>query len=165
MKTIATLFFALLIAGCASYDGRGLKAGISTLDDIIQVMGQPAMRWQDPNGSQVLAFTRGPSGTDTFMVTIGSNGTMASKENVLDMKHFALIQPGMTEQQVLRILGPSFPGWTETYPSRGELLWEWRYCSVYDQASRFDVIFDLATGKVKTTQSYVESVGRGHPRC
>ena len=71
----------------------------------------------------------------------------------------------MTEQEVLRVIGPPFPGWTATYPARSELVWEWRYCSEYSEASRFDVIFDSATGKVKTTQSYVESIGRGHPTC
>ena len=51
MKTIATLLVALLIAGCASYDGRGLKPGVSSLDDVTQLMGEPAMRWQEPDGS------------------------------------------------------------------------------------------------------------------
>ena len=41
MKTIATLLVALLIAGCASYDGRGLKPGVSSLDDVTQLMGEP----------------------------------------------------------------------------------------------------------------------------
>ncbi|QLQ24279.1 MAG: hypothetical protein HZT41_04810 [Dechloromonas sp.] len=68
------------------------------------------MRWSEPGGGELLAFPRGPSGTATYMVRIAANGTMASKENVLDMRHFAQIQAGMTEQQVLRVIGPRFRG-------------------------------------------------------
>ena len=165
MRVIAPLILLIALFGCASYDGRGLKPGISTTADVVQLMGTPAMRWNEPGGGELLAFTRGPSGTQTFMVRIAANGTLANKENVLDMRHFAQIQAGMTEQEVLRVIGPPFPGWTASYPARSELLWEWRYCSEYSEASRFDVIFDSATGKVKTTQSYVESIGRAHPTC
>ncbi|HQR51504.1 MAG TPA: hypothetical protein PKW44_07695 [Methylophilaceae bacterium] len=165
MRIIAPLLLFIALSGCASYDGSGLKPGSSTTADVVQAMGTPAMRWNEPGGGELLAFPRGPSGTETFMVRIAANGILASKENVLDMRHFAQIQAGMTEQEVLRVIGPPFPGWTATYPARSELVWEWRYCSEYREASRFDVIFDSATGKVKTTQSYVESIGRGHPRC
>lgn len=64
------------------------------------------MRWNEPGGGELLAFPRGPSGTQTFMVRIAANGTLANKENVLDMRHFAQIQAGMTEQEVLRVIGP-----------------------------------------------------------
>ena len=67
MKSIVALIFALFIAGCASYDGRGFKPGISTTDDVIQLMGQPAMRWQEPGGGELLAYPRGPAGFNTFM--------------------------------------------------------------------------------------------------
>lgn len=165
MRVIAPLILFIALFGCASYDGRGLKPGISTTAEVVQLMGTPAMRWNEPGGGELLAYPRGPSGTQTFMVRIAANGTLASNENVLDMRHFAQIQAGMTEQEVLRVIGPPFPGWTVTYPARSELVWEWKYCSEYREASRFDVIFDSATGKVKTTQSYVESIGLGHPRC
>ena len=62
MKPIIALIIALLIAGCASHDGRGLKPGVSNLDEVIQLMGEPAMRWQEPDGSQRLAYPRGPAG-------------------------------------------------------------------------------------------------------
>ncbi|NJD26173.1 MAG: hypothetical protein FIB06_12290 [Betaproteobacteria bacterium] len=165
MKFLVSLLVVLLLSACASYDGRGLKPGASTEAQVIELMGQPAMRWQENDGSAVLAYPRGPSGTETFMVTIGRDGLMTAKENVLDLQHFARIQPGMSEQEVLRVLGPSQPGWTANYPARNETVWEWRYCNDFSQASRFDVIFDSASGQVKTTQSYVESVGRGHPHC
>ena len=102
MRAIAHLILFIALFGCASYDGSGLKPGISTTADVVQLMGTPAMRWSEPGGGELLAFPRGPSGTATFMVRIAANGTLASKENVLDMRHFAQIQAGMTEQEVLR---------------------------------------------------------------
>ena len=156
MRTTITLMLALLITGCASYDGRGLKPGVSNLDDVTQLMGEPALRWQEPDGGQLLAYPRGPAGFNTYMVTIGSNGLLASRQAVLNMKHFALIREGMTPEEVLRILGPSVPAWTIYFERRDELVWEWRYCDAWNEPARFNVLFDNTTKKVRTTQSYAE---------
>ena len=159
-KTLVTLICALVIAGCASYNGRGLKPGISTVDDVIQLMGQPAMRWQEPGGGELLAYPRGPAGFDTFMVMIDSKGVMSSLQGVLDMRHFAMIRQGMTKDEVLRILGPSQPQWTVFFERRDELVWEWRYCDAWNEPARFNVLFDNTTGLVRSTQSYTESMLR-----
>ena len=156
MKPIIALIIALLIAGCASHDGRGLKPGVSNLDEVIQLMGEPAMRWQEPDGSQRLAYPRGPAGFNTFMVTIGPDGRMISLNGVLNMKTFALIREGMTQEQVLRILGPSVAAWTIYFERRDELVWEWRYCDPWNEPARFNVLFDNTTKKVRTTQGYPE---------
>ena len=160
MKTITALIFALVIAGCASYNGRGLKPGISTVDDVIQLMGQPAMRWQEAGGGEQLAYPLGPAGFNTFMVMIDSKGVMSSLQGVLDMQHFALIRQGMTKNEVLRILGPSQPQWTVFFERRDELVWEWRYCDAWNEPARFNVLFDNTTGLVRSTQSYTESMLR-----
>ena len=159
-KTLVALICALVIAGCASYNGRGMKPGISTVDDVIQLMGQPAMRWQEPGGGELLAYPRGPAGFDTFMVMIDSKGVMSSLQGVLDMRHFALIRQGMTKDEVLRILGPSQPQWTVFFERRDELVWEWRYCDAWNEPARFNVLFDNTTGLVRSTHSYTESMLR-----
>jgi hypothetical protein len=156
MKPIITLILALLITACASHDGRGLKPGVSNLDEVVQLMGEPAMRWQEPDGGQLLAYPRGPAGFNTFMVTIGPDGRMTSLHGVLNMKTFALIREGMTQEQVLRILGPSVAAWTIYFERRDELVWEWRYCDPWNEPARFNVLFDNTTKKVRTTQGYPE---------
>jgi hypothetical protein len=156
MKPIITLILALLITACASHDGRGLKPGVSNLDAVVQLMGEPAMRWQEPDGGQLLAYPRGPAGFNTFMVTIGPDGRMTSLHGVLNMKTFALIREGMTQEQVLRILGPSVAAWTIYFERRDELVWEWRYCDPWNEPARFNVLFDNTTKKVRTTQGYPE---------
>ena len=160
MKAVVVLICALLIAGCASYDGRGLAPGVSGTNDVIQLMGEPAMRWQEPDGGQLLAYPRGPAGVQTYMVRIDPRGYFASIENVLVPKHFARLREGMTQEDVLRVIGPPFPGWTQYFAARDELVWEWRYCDAWNEPARFDVLFDNTSGKVRITQSYTESMQR-----
>lgn len=140
-----------LFASCASYSGAGLKPGISTMEDVVRVMGQPAMRWQNPDHSAQLAYPRGPASLHTYMVFIAPDGKLQRIENALDPKVVARVQPGMTQDEVLRTLGPPPRGWTTYYPSRDELEWEWRYCNDWNEAARFDVLFDNAKGTVRTT--------------
>ncbi len=108
-------------------------------------------------------------GHHTFMVSIGSDGKLRQIENVLDEKSFARIQPSMTKEEVLYILGPSFSGWTAYFKARDELVWEWSYCDAWNEAARFDVLFDNSTATVRKTMSQTESqmglCGRGSCMC
>src|SRR5512140_3871833 len=103
---LIVLLVSLALAACASYSGAGLRPGEARLDDVVRVMGQPAMRWQEPDGSVQLAYPRGPEGFHTFMVKLGPDGRLQSTLNVLDAAGVAKIRPGMTQEQVLRVLGP-----------------------------------------------------------
>ena len=156
---------AFILVACASYGGTGLKPGDSRLEDVLRIMGNPAMRWQDPDGAQQLAY---PRGLHTFMVQIGSDGRMHSIENVMDMKTFARIRPAMTENEVLRILGPSLPSATAYFKARDELVWEWRYCDDWNEPASFDVLFDGSKKIVRSTLSLTESqmgLCGGERRC
>ena len=57
----------VLLAACAGYSGSNLKPGLSTLPEVVASMGEPALRWKDPDGGEQLAYPRGPAGTQTFM--------------------------------------------------------------------------------------------------
>jgi hypothetical protein len=150
---------SLLLAACAGYGGHGLVPGQSPLDEVIAVMGQPAMRWAEADGSIRLAYPRGPMGVHTYMVLIGSNGVLRQIENVMDPQAFARIQSGMSQDQVLRTLGPPEPSWTIYFKARDELVWEWRYCDEWNRLARFDVLFDGTTGIVRSTMSQREYCG------
>lgn len=157
MKILLSILMALLLGACASYSGHGLQPGMAGYDDVVRVMGQPAMRWQNADGSSQLAYPRGPMGVQTFMAVIGADGKLKNLENVLNTKNFAQIQPGMTKDQVLRLLGPSEPSWTAYYARRDELVWEWRYCNELNQLSRFDVLFDGSKSVVRSSMGMTES--------
>jgi hypothetical protein len=161
MKFPAALAFALLLAGCASYSGYGLQAGSSRAADVERTMGPPALRWTDPDGSQQLAYPRGPSGLHTIMVRIDPQGVMTSRENVLSPKHLAKVREGMSQEDVLRTLGPSDPFGTVYFAARDELVWDWRWCDDYGEPSRFYVLFDASKGTVRTTMNQSESMAFG----
>lgn len=146
----------LLLSACASYDGWGLAPGVATLPEVLQTMGEPAMRWDDPDGSSQLAYPRGPLGTATFMVHIDPQGKLQKIENVLDMRGFSRVQAGMDKAQVLRALGPAIPEKTVYFEARDELVWEWRYCNDWNRYARFYVLFDGKRERVRSTQMQEE---------
>ena len=153
MRALKSILTAFLLFACAAYDGRGLTPGKSQLEDVLRTMGTPAMQWQEPDGSRQLAY---PRGMHTFMVNIGADGSMQKIENIMNMKTFRRIQPGMTKNQVLRILGPSDPAGTAYYQRRDELVWEWRYCDEWNVAARFEVLFDGSRETVRSTKSLTD---------
>ena len=167
MKSYLTLVTALLVTACAPLGGPMLQPG-NTLQDTYRMLGEPAMRWREADGGEQLAFPTGPMGYHTWMVRTDAAGRVKYVDNVMDMAHFTRIQPGMGQDEVLRILGPSYPGWTIYYKARDELVWEWRYCDVWSEPARFDVLFDGSSGKVRSTLSQVERLsqpwGRGDRR-
>lgn len=142
----------LALSGCAGYAGSRLQAGASSLSAVVVEMGEPAMRWRDADGSEQLAYPRGPQGPHTYMAHIGPDGRLQKIENVLTMKHFARIVAGKSDQAaVLRVLGPSVPQWSAYYQARDELVWEWLFCDDYGYLARFDVLFDATSGLVRST--------------
>jgi len=154
------VFSALLIAACASYSGSNLKPGVSTLPEVVASMGEPAMVWKNPDGSQQLAYPRGPAGTQTFMAYVGPDGKLQRIEGVLDMAHFARIQAGMSKEEVLRVLGPPGPLWTQTYSRSNTLAWSWLFCDSSSLQNFFDVMFDATTGIVRSTEQRPNYGGR-----
>lgn len=156
-RHLESLLVALLVAaalsGCASYRGTGLKPGIASLPDVVAVMGEPAERWQHGDGSVQLAYPRGPEGTHTFMVHLGSDGRLKRIENVLDGGHFAKIRAGNDQASVLRLIGPPVNTWTAYFAARDELAWEWLYCDGANMQARFNVLFDGKTKRVRSTMS------------
>lgn len=156
MKQAIAMMILLLLAGCASYSGRGLVAGQSPVSDVIAVMGEPRMQWADADGSRRLAYPRGPMGVDTYMVRIGADGTLQNIANVLTAHEFARIEAGMSKDQVLRRLGPPEPSWTVYFKQRDELVWEWRYAQRPNFFARFYVLFDGTKGIVRSTMTLTE---------
>ena len=157
MKPWLIIFLALLLNACGSFLGHRLKPGEDSLENVVRALGKPAMRWQNEDGSAQLAFPRGPMGYHTYMVTIDADGKLRQIGNVLDEKNFARIRPGMGKEDVLRILGPSYPNWTVYFERRDELVWEWRYCDAWNDAARFNVLYDNTKGTVRSTLSLTES--------
>ena len=150
---------ALLVSGCAGYGGSNLKPGVSTLPEVLASMGEPALAWKNPDGSEQLAYPRGAAGTQTFMAYVGPDGKLQRIEKVLDIEHFSRIRAGMSKDQVLRVLGPSGAEWTEFYSRRNELAWSWLFCNDWSVQEFFDAMFDATTGIVRSTGQRPHLVG------
>jgi len=157
MKILLVLVLTCLLAACAAYDGRGLQPGVAERADVERVMGPPAMAWPEAAGGEKLAYPRGPAGFHTYMVWLDPAGRLVSSENVLKTKYFARIQSGMSQEDVLRLIGPPFAPWTSYFAARDELVWEWRWCDDWNEPARFNVLFDGTTGKVRSTGSLTEA--------
>ena len=67
------------------------------------------------------------------------------------------VRAGMSKEDVLRALGPSDTRLTVYFKARDELVWEWRYCDEWNEAARFDVLFDGSKEVVRSTMSRTES--------
>jgi hypothetical protein len=165
MKKLFAVLLILLLVACAGYSGKGLVVGESGMDDVIRVMGEPRMQWVDADGTRHLAYPRGPSGVHTYMARIGVDGKLQHIENVMDPLTFGRIKAGMSKDQVLRILGPSDPSGTAYFKARDELVWEWLYCDEWSKLSHFDVLFDGASGSVRSTISVRVKCGPRDDDC
>jgi hypothetical protein len=165
MKLCTALIAILLLAACASFSGSSLKPGEARLEDVQNLMGPPAMRWQDADGSVRLAYPRGPLGFHTFMVALGPDGRLQGIANVLDENGFAQIRAGSTKEQVLRAIGPPDTSRTVYFQARDELVWDWRFCSVFGAPSRFQVLFDGTSGLVRSAINQVEYRPRSTQHC
>ena len=160
MKPWIILLSIVLLAGCASYSGSGLKPGEARIEDVHALMGPPALRWQDADGSVQLAYPRGPLGFHTFMVQLGPDGRLQSIANVLDEDSFARIRAGLSSEQVLRVLGPPDYSASVYFKARDELVWDWRYCDGFGRPAHFMVLYDGTSGAVRSTMTQIEAFGR-----
>jgi outer membrane protein assembly factor BamE (lipoprotein component of BamABCDE complex) len=157
-QALLSLTLIALLAGCASYSGRGLKPGISTETEVREVMGTPATTWETPGGS-TWSYPRGPLGVETFLVRFDESGKLVLIEQVLDDAHFDRIKAGMTQDDVLHLIGPSVQI-KVTYLLSDDTSWDYRYRDTWSQTALFSVIFDQA-GLVKGSFKQRE-VGNGH---
>ena len=140
MKTPLLLALGLVIAGCASYGGSGLKPGVSTEAEVRGVMGTPAAEFANGDGTRRLVYPRGPLGTQTFMADVGADGKLAQVRGVLRDETFYGIQPGMTRDEILRLIGP--PGETMAFPRLNQVAWDYRFIDTWGYLAIFSVNFD-----------------------
>lgn len=168
IKKAALLLLSIAMSGCAVLGGPTYTPGATTQAEVLSEKGPPAYFWEEPNGIKRFFWPTGPMGTSTIMARFDAKQRLLNIEEVLDMPHFAKIQPGMSMDEVVRQVGPSYPGWTTYFKARDELVWEWRYCDDWNTAARFNVMFDGATQKVRSTMSLTEKQSLGlryHPPC
>jgi hypothetical protein len=103
------LFLVLFLAGCASFDGRGLVPGQSTLADVETLMGHAADKRPGAAGETVYYYPRLPWGYETYAARIAPDGKLVALEQRLTPENIERLKPGVTRAaEVLDLLGPPF---------------------------------------------------------
>jgi hypothetical protein len=120
----AAASMVLALAACAGYSPDASVQAGATEAQVVQTMGQPTGRYTMPNGTQRLEFARGPYGVHTWMIDLDAQGRVAQVDQVLDARHFALVLPGQSRDEVLRTIGR--PGERMGMMRNGQ-IWSWRY--------------------------------------
>lgn len=124
MRLAPLALCAALLAGCATPDRDArLQPGVSRGEDVIALYGQPTRVWPEADGGRTLEYSTQPRGEHCYMVRIAADGRLVGIENALSPASRARIEPGMTPEQVSRILG------TERsrvfFRQSGEEVWDW----------------------------------------
>jgi outer membrane protein assembly factor BamE (lipoprotein component of BamABCDE complex) len=175
LLTVAVLTATLLLAGCDDQQGqravqklkeffnavkpdalllKDLTPGISTEDQVRSQMGKPETERTFTDGSKRLEYPRGPQGLNTYMVDIDSDGKLLAITQVLTAANFAKIQPGMSEDEVRRLLGK--PGQVAVFPLKPETVWSWKWREGgVTQEAFFHVHFDQFHKVYTTSRSDV----------
>ena len=95
----------------------------------------------------------------------GTEVNPQATKNTLSPESLNRIKPGMSKDQVTRLIGPPEPSLTTYFEARDELVWEWRICDEWKQRARFDVLFDATKGVVRSTLTLREECGPGPCWC
>ena len=108
MKPVSgiAILASLLLAGCASFDGKGLASG-SSVAQVEAVMGPPKDKVAVAGGDTIWFYPRGPFSPYTFAVRMSAAGTMLSVEQVLTEQNWSRIRIGQsTGREVRELIGP-----------------------------------------------------------
>ncbi len=139
---------AALLAGCDQRRIERLEAGVSTEAEVRKEFGEPVLVVEKADGSKVLSYPRQPEGSTNVEVRIGTDGRMSSLRQQLTPENFALVQPGLTQDEVRGLLGRHAK--THRYAREPDQeVWEWRFIAGQDKKV-FRVTFDRE-GRVLAT--------------
>jgi hypothetical protein len=107
-KFAGMLAGALLLAGCASFDGSSLVAGKATRAEVEATMGRPAEVLPRANGDTLLYYSRLPFGREMYVATLGADGVLRGIEQRLTRENIAKVKEGMRAKEVRELLGPPY---------------------------------------------------------
>lgn len=158
ITTAATALAAALLPACDVVNLPEIKPGITTAAEVRSRMGNPGFEFSNPDGSVTWEYTRQPSGTTCYMITIGGDQIVQKLEQVLTEANFGRIRDGMSRDEIRRLLGA--PASKVVFDNLGEEVWEWRVEGVPPtEETYFSVHFDLRSGGVGKTAKRVAMKG------
>lgn len=148
MGFLATL---LGLVGCDPQRISELEEGVSTEADVRARFGEPEKVWDGPGGARIFEYNRQPAGHQNYMISIGSDGKMASLRQVLTPENFARVQPGAMMEDVRRQLGK--PMKITPYDLKKEIAYDWRYMEPPNTSKVFTVTFSTDYRVLRTASA------------
>lgn len=139
---------AFAVAGCAALGPPSVPVGAS-MAEVEAKLGRPADVVTGSGGGVVWQYPNGPVGQSTYMVAFGTDGRATGLRQALAWESFATIRPGMTRDEIRLAFGR--PATVVGYRNLGEEVWSYRYQIPVDTNRIFNVHFDAATGRVRST--------------
>ncbi|MEP6587429.1 MAG: outer membrane protein assembly factor BamE [Polaromonas sp.] len=163
------LSFMLGLAGCDQQRIAELEEGVSTETDVRARFGEPEKIWEARDmaslpmpgaaaepGARTLEYNRQPAGNVNYMITIGPDGRMTALRQVLTQQNFDRVLPGMSMEQVRKMLGK--PMKITPYALRQETHYDWRYLNPPSTPMIFTVVFNPDLRVLRTMSVDEESV-------
>ena len=161
MKIPSTLVLLLSIAALAGCAGpRAMVPGQSTIVEMRARVGTPTDIRFDRNGNELWEYARGPSGYETYLVRVGSDGKVKEVSQILTDDQLMKIVPGtMTKADARNLLGrPS----DQTFTGAGT-VWSWRYYRTGKQPGFLLVTFN-PDNTVRERIAIMDASGDGRDR-
>lgn len=152
LRIAALLALAVLVAGCAQL---GDMRPLATEAEAVAAHGEPVRRWDNGDGTHTLEYSNQPYGHVTLMVTVDPSGKVVRQENALAVENLARVAPGMTREEVSRLLGSHRT--VEFYRLSGEEVWDW---NIENDGPGIYTYFNVhfVDGKVaRTSRTYIFS--------
>ena len=144
---IAALLTALLPA-CDMVNLPEIKPGITTQAEVRSRMGEPGFIHRNDDGTVTWEYSRQPAGVHCYMIRFDRQEIVTALDQVLTPATYARVTPGLTQDEVRRLLGQ--PASRQTFDKLGESVWEWRIEGDFrTEETFFSVHFDLADGTVR----------------
>jgi outer membrane protein assembly factor BamE (lipoprotein component of BamABCDE complex) len=154
--TLASLLTALLLPACDAV--KEIQPGVTTAAEVLQRMGEPSYRHGNDDGTATWEYNRQPNGIHCYMISFDPQQVVSRLEQVLNDKNYARVQPGMSREEIRRLLGA--PGSRTVFRNLGEEVWEWRIEGTLPMdETYFMVHFATDSGLVKKTSRRVEAKG------
>ena len=173
VATMGLLSLVMGLAGCDQQRIAELEEGVATEADVRARFGEPEKTWDAADmanvpatggaaqaltapGARTLEYNRQPQGMVNYMITIGADGKMSALRQVLNPQNFAAVLPGMSMEQVRKLLGKQLK--VTPYALKNQTHYDWRYLNPPNTAMIFTVVFDADLRVVSTGSVEEESV-------
>lgn len=153
--TVAAALASALLPACDIVNLPQIKPGITTAAEVLERMGEPAHRHWNDDGTATWEYNRQPAGVHCYMISFDRQQVVARMEQVLSDEYYARVRPGMSKDDIRRLLGA--PGSRMVFDNLREEIWEWRIEGMIPtDETYFMVHFDTGHGAVKKTSQRVQ---------